>query len=553
MSWEALGLGYERKPDTTVVYAPSETYQFDDHTPSVLMMLRIEEGVAEFRSAIQYLADIGDEEVHSLAAANQAEAERLLAIQTDAHVHLQKGQETETHFAVDTQMEGKVVVFGQVPTEADAKTLCIPGRVPYRSHAEANDYPLHEMQGAQRGAIYHRKKLREGMEAFRHAKECFEQLPDEANRLEAERQELRLLERLRLQNEANRLFADAHACVLGRQYADASEKFKQACLRLGKIDDPRNAEYLQQLCNDAAEKRRLADLAHSKMRQGQELLEKREAFARWEDVVDVGLEAFAEAETLFKDAGDLFTDLDQHDNAGKANERQVESFERKTHAEELQASCVIVVQPTGDYAPQRRDPWRRTMGYDTAVQALQDAATDGYTSTYHTRAEILEGSTVYLRKGVHEFVRTIQVNRDVGIRAEDGLVADDCEMLIKIVSLLSSQAANVSLADVTLRQLLGDGAEDYWSGGLYVIMVTQGYLQADSCFVYSQRGCGVVARHSGKVLLTKTIVDGCGQYGVAADGADAIVDLRDCTIDASKFENTDQRNGGRVIGFIEED
>ena len=207
----------------------------------------------------------------------------------------------------------------------------------------------------------------------------------------------------------------------------------------------------------------------------------------------------------------------------------------------------------GDLAPQRCDPSRRTMAYATAIHALKDAATDGFTSTYHTRSEILEGSTVYLRKGVHEFEETIQVARNVTVRAEDGVVADDCTMTIKNASLLHSQAAAVKLVDLTLNQLLGDGSEDYWSGGLYVVMVTAGYTEASNCFFYSQRGCGVVTRHSGKATLINTIVDGCGQYGVGADGADTIIDLRGCTIEASKFENTDQRNGGRVLGYEEED
>ena len=212
-----------------------------------------------------------------------------------------------------------------------------------------------------------------------------------------------------------------------------------------------------------------------------------------------------------------------------------------------------MVQPSGDLAPQRRDASRRTMGYASAIHALRDAATDGYTSTYHTKSEILEGSSVFLRKGVHEFDETIQVNRNVTVRAEDGVVADDCSMTIKNVSLLRSQASSVKLLDVTLNQLLGDGSEDYWSGGLFVVMVTAGYLEATNCFVYSQRGCGVVARHSGKATLINSIVDGCGQYGVGADGSDTIIDLRGCTIEASKFEDTDERNGGRVIGYEEED
>ena len=76
------------------------------------------------------------------------------------------------------------------------------------------------------------------------------------------------------------------------------------------------------------------------------------------------------------------------------------------------------------------------------------------------------------------------------------------------MSLLHSNAPSIRLANVTLKQLLGDGAEDYWSGGLFALMITAGYLEASSCFVYSQRGSGVVARHSGKALLVECIVHG---------------------------------------------
>ena len=66
--------------------------------------------------------------------------------------------------------------------------------------------------------------------------------------------------------------------------------------------------------------------------------------------------------------------------------------------------------------------------------------------------------------------------------------------------------------DLTLEQLLGDGSEDYWSGCLYVIMVLAGYLEAGNCFIYSQRGSGVVARESGKVRRV------CGCVGLAEVG-----------------------------------
>ena len=232
------------------------------------------------------------------------------------------------------------------------------------------------------------------------------------------------------QAEANRLVRDAHACVLRRQYADAAEKFHGAAQRMGSISDAVHAEYLTHLASDAGEKRRIADAAHGKMRQGQALLEKRQDFERWEDVVDVGLPAFADAELLYTDAGDLFASLDEHDNSQRAQARAVESAERKIHAEELRDSPVIVVQPSGDFAPQRRDAARRTMGYASAMLAAGDVATRGVTSTYHAVSEILEDSTVYLRKGVHEFTETIDVVRSVRFCAEAGVVADDCVMVI---------------------------------------------------------------------------------------------------------------------------
>ena len=73
--------------------------------------------------------------------------------------------------------------------------------------------------------------------------------------------------------------------------------------------------------------------AHQKMREGQRLLELREDFQRWEDVVEVGLPSFSDAEVLYRDAGELFDDLDHHDNKLQATDRMTESFERKTHAQ----------------------------------------------------------------------------------------------------------------------------------------------------------------------------------------------------------------------------
>ena len=40
---------------------------------------------------------------------------------------------------------------------------------------------------------------------------------------------------------------------------------------------------------------------------------------------------------------------------------------------------------------------------------------------------------------------------------------------------------------------------------------------------------------------------------VCACVPDTSVDLRECTIEASKFEDTDERNGGRIVGFVAAD
>ncbi len=47
-----------------------------------------------------------------------------------------------------------------------------------------------------------------------------------------------------------------------------------------------------------------------------------------------------------------------------------------------------------------------------------------------------QGSTVYLRQGVHEFLETMQIVRSVVIRAQEGVKADDCKILIKEVSFI---------------------------------------------------------------------------------------------------------------------
>jgi hypothetical protein len=85
------------------------------------------------------------------------------------------------------------------------------------------------------------------------------------------------------------------------------------------------------------------------------------------------------------------------------------------------------------------------MGYATAEHAINDTATHGFSSTYHTKSEILERSTIYLRKGEHEILRTLEARRSVTIRAEDGVVADDCKMVIKEISLLLSHASSVKV------------------------------------------------------------------------------------------------------------
>ena len=68
-------------------------------------------------------------------------------------------------------------------------------------HKVERDYAL---QDPEHGTLYHRLMLLEGMEAYKHAKERFAAIPDEANSDEALRQEMRLVERIRVQVKLRR-------------------------------------------------------------------------------------------------------------------------------------------------------------------------------------------------------------------------------------------------------------------------------------------------------------------------------------------------------------
>jgi hypothetical protein len=86
----------------------------------------------------------------------------------------------------------------------------------------------------------------------------------------------------------------------------------------------------------------------------------------------------------------------------------------------------IIVQPAGEFAPQRREKNRRTMPYENSQQAIIDAASEGRTSTYHTSSEIRTGSTVILRAGQHDITDTLIMRRAVTIEAEEDVTAEDC-------------------------------------------------------------------------------------------------------------------------------
>lgn len=224
-------------------------------------------------------------------------------------------------------------------------------------------------------------------------------------------------------------------------------------------------------------------------------------------------------------------------------------FPPQIHAQEIKTCRSIVVQPGGDWAPQRRDKIRRTMPYPSAQHAIKDAATDGKTSTYHTKADIRSGSTIYLRAGNHDIEEMLIIRRGVTIAAEDGVEADSCLMMIEEHCLVQVRAPSVRLENITMRQVLGDGDEDYWSGGLFVIKAVTGSVEINGCVITSDRGSGLVVTGSGTAVMTKCQVLDCGHYGVAADGKDALIDMRDCQVDGSKFEDFDERNGARIVGI----
>lgn len=266
------------------------------------------------------------------------------------------------------------------------------------------------------------------------------------------------------------------------------------------------------------------------------------------EVVSNGLPSFARAEQLCLNAAALFQNLQDESMHLAATERKNQALERKLHAQELSTARVVVVQPSGEFAPQRTDKFRRTMPYETAAQAISDAGTFGKTSTYHTKSEILEGSTVYLRAGQHELEETLYLHRSVILSAEDDATAEDCSLIIKKRSLMICDAKLCKIFKLNLRQLQGDGAEDYWTGGLFVAKVEDGAMELQDCLIHSQRGTGIVATVNGSVLLKHCNIFDCGHYGIGADGANAFVDVRDCSIEACKFEDFDERNGGKVVG-----
>ncbi len=75
-----------------------------------------------------------------------------------------------------------------------------------------------------------------------------------------------------------------------------------------------------------------------------------------------------------------------------------------------------------------------------------------------------------------------------------------------------------------------------------------GMLDISDCVLSSERGTGVVVTGSGKAVLTRCSVLDCGHYGIGADGRDALVDLRDCVVEGSKYEEFDEKNGARIVG-----
>ncbi|KAJ1493437.1 hypothetical protein T484DRAFT_1768536, partial [Baffinella frigidus] len=107
----------------------------------------------------------------------------------------------------------------------------------------------------------------------------------------------------------------------------------------------------------------------------------------------------------------------------------------------------------------------------------------------------------------------------------------------------------VILDSLTLNQKLGDGLEDYWSGGLFVLKVIKGTCVANDCVFYSQRGSGVVVTRQGNAVLERCTITECGHYGIGADGPSVVVDCRQTSVKDCKFEDCDSRNGARIVGI----
>lgn len=534
----ALVMMIERTEDLSTRYDPSKVYG------PILFKLRVGDVVTSLTKACSLISDIGDKKVHPLATALLEDAIERNNQQNEALAALSEAQAaTEAYTWDDTLRE--IVVFG-VENDLEGR------KEPYRRHAIHEDYKL-KAEG--QGVCFQRLTLKEGMQRYIDARELFVLVRDEKNRAEAALREEEVLGMIEKQSEAHNFILKGQTDVRASEYAAAILKYRVAEKSFEAISDQVNREYLAMLVQDAMVKRGIFDEAKLKLQQGKELVVARKKLETWQDVVETGLEKFKQAQGLFNESADLFDSLDENTLSSEAQLHEEDAVERRTHAEELLESIAIIIQPGmggvdgADMAPRRDDKYRRTMGYPEVEQAITDAAVTGRISTYHEKGVVQAGSEVHLKAGHHVMTKTIHITRNVTLSAEDEADNETVSLTLTEDSLMIVDAQEVILDSLTLNQKLGDGLEDYWSGGLFVLKVIKGTCVANDCVFYSQRGSGVVVTRQGNAVLERCTITECGHYGIGADGPSVVVDCRQTSVKDCKFEDCDSRNGARIVGI----
>lgn len=262
----------ESVPDHDTTYTPTADYP----PGQILAKIRFSDAIVDFKQAMLYMADIGDEHVLRIASDLRDLATKNAALHQQAQDYLQEGQQLEVQYTHDPRL-AHLVTFcvhlvdgNQVPVE------------PYVRHAIDQEYELTHRK--ETGASMHRLQLEEALVQFEAAHETFKLFDDGVNAAEAQRQADRLRFNLELQGKAHKKMHDGLLSLQERKYGDGHASYSEAVVIFTQIEDEVNGKYAKMLTNDAASKRKLGEEAHKKMQEGLELLELRSRFTNWMQV-----------------------------------------------------------------------------------------------------------------------------------------------------------------------------------------------------------------------------------------------------------------------------